>query len=100
MSGMTGKASMSLPTACWATRKSCEACKFSQNSGLLRNHQPSRKAVSPVSERSPAMILLMRFCGALICRAGSLALMPISFSSSPRISPGWVAVGHGRLLQW
>jgi hypothetical protein len=36
-SGMTGKASMSFPTACLATRKSYEACRLSQNSGLLRN---------------------------------------------------------------
>ena len=70
-----------------AAARSNWAWRFIQNSGSTPNQCPNRSAVSPVTERLPAMIWLTRLGGTLIWRADADGLTPNS-SSSLRTSPG------------
>src|SRR3954463_16475492 len=58
---------------------------------------PRRSAVSPVMARLPWMICEMRFGGTESCRDHSVGVTFNSFSSSARISPGWIA-GRGMVF--
>src|SRR5208282_5743471 len=68
--------------------KSCIACKFIQNSGLVSKNRARRKAMSAVTERSPFTIAPMRVAGTRKAIASALidnprGLRNSSFSTSP-----------------
>src|ERR1039458_3008281 len=87
-----GSALIDFPTLFWAMRRSWRLCRFSQNSALVPKKWARRKAVSPVIARCPFKMPVMRLVGTSNLRANSAALMPSSFNSSARCSPGCIAV--------
>lgn len=91
-----GSRAMSRPAFASATRMSYALCGLSQNCALMPNQWPRRSDVSAVTPRRPWMICVTRLGGTLIWRESSVGVTPSSFSSSARISPGWMA-GRGML---
>jgi hypothetical protein len=85
---------MALPVWRSAIARSYCAWRFSQNCGSVPNQWPKRRAVSPVIERLPAMIWLMRFGGTQMWRAVQSKWRKIGY----RVHPSEVTTPRGRYL--
>src|SRR6476661_9059701 len=88
-----GRTSRSIlpPLSRRALVRSCIACRFTQNSGLVPKKRASRNAVSAVTDRSPLTIAPMRVAGTRKAIASAFTDMPSGArNSSLSTSPGWV----------
>lgn len=85
-----GRALIAFPALRSARRRSYSDCRFSQNCALVPKKWARRSAVSPVIARCPFRMAVIRLVGTLSWRDSSAALIPSSFSSSARCSPGCI----------
>jgi hypothetical protein len=87
--GRTSRAIAS-PRSVRAFVRSCMACKFIQNSGLVPKKRAKRKAVSAVTARSPLTMAPMRVAGTRKAIAKALTDIANGLrNSSLSTSPGW-----------
>jgi hypothetical protein len=93
--GRTSRAIAS-PLSMRALLRSCMACRFIQNSGLVPKKRAKRRAVSAVTARSLLTMAPMRVAGTRKAIAKALTDIPSGLrNSSLSTSPGWAVTRLG-----